>query len=520
MSTCAPEALTAVESAEMFDRWEAELVLDDVEGLLRQQLDLEAVAQQLVRHQPGDPVDMAQFERFSPLPWLRDFAQPHFYQQYTSDKRGAIARTPLQQLNLGEEAGAPNWLVLDKREDEMDFVRAFKARGAMFAVLDAVRSDPNTRVFTTGSAGNHALGLLHAVRVLNNALVTNGDVRVDDYGDVLEEDKYKLYEAHIYCSSKISQAKYERLVAGGAKVIDKYDNLEDAMSAADVAADGTGGAKFIHPFDNEAVMAGQATLGLELLFDLKDQGVDLLSDDIEVRVPVGGGGLFAGLATVWHWAKQQGLLNQSATLVACEMEKCDSAARELHGLQPLGAAIDTDTEGLATQRAGRKTLPVIEWNSAGGVQVVDKEYVVLAASMLSKAHGDETPEFAAVVSLAQLLQSAEQRDANQSYVRKVCVTLTTGGNVAPELLIKNSEQFSVHQEARVQAAAEELGHQALVLAYRNESRRALARAALLERREPQIVLSRGRPLYSEPGEQAAKQPMSYALNGGTLRQFV
>jgi threonine dehydratase len=519
MSTSAPEMLAASDQREVFDQWEAELVLDEVEGRLRQQFDLEAVAQRLMDHQTGDAVDMAQFERDTPvLPGLRDFAQPHFYQQYVSDKRGAIARTLMQRLQFDDETGISDQLVLDKREDQMDFVQAFKARGAMFAVLEAVRSDPNTRIFTAASAGNHALGLLHAVRVLNNALITNGNVRVDDYGDVVEEDKDKLYEAHIYCSSKISQTKYQRLVAGGAKVFNKYDSLEEAMPAADLAAKQTDGAQFMHPYDDEAVMAGQATLGLELLFDLKDQGVDLLSDDVEVRVPIGGGGLFAGLASVWRWAKHNGLLSPSAQLIACEMDRCDSAARELYGLRPLGSAIDTDTEGLATQQAGRKTLPVIEWHSAQGVQVVAKEYVVRAASLLAKAHGNQAPEFAAVVSLAELLQAASQDKGEQSYARKVCVTLTTGGNIAPDLLIKNSEQFADHTDNAVAIAAEELGHQALMLAYRQEGGQLLARMALLERQEPQIILSHGRAVDSQVDDWPTAK--LHALNGGTMRQFV
>lgn len=466
---------------ELHGNIEADRTIETVLTRLGERLDLGSAAERLRQYKPDDDNSLACLEAEVRYEGFPESFRPHFYKQRPFDRQGGVAQSATERLHSPQDYPSASDLLLDKREDTHELAHAFKVRGAMFAVLDILKDKPHVRVFTTGSAGNHAQGLVNAVKVLNESLISSGSVRTDEAGQVVAEDRDKLFEAHIYCRRAISAPKYDNLVANGATVKNYWDTLEDAIDQAVADADARHDAAMVHAFDDESVIAGQATVGLELLFDLKAQGVDLQEDAITVRIPVGGGGLFAGIAAVWQWAKDEGLLNRNARLIAAEMELCDSAARELSGRPPLGATIDTDPDGLATQKAGRNTLPIIESHSSGGVTVVPKKYMVLAADMLADAHG-KPPEFAAVMSLACTLFDAETNAFSEQLYglsmpgKKVDVTLSTGSNVAPEILWKNAADFADDPDKRVVVAAANLGHRGSVLAFQQMSRRLIQEA--------------------------------------------
>lgn len=432
---------------------EADLHIEVVLEALDTQFNMELVATALRDHKPGDQIEWSDFEYAAPN-------QPHFYKQSSTDNLAAVTATPLETLDILPSYGTANSLVLDKREDMQGFANTFKARGAMFAALKAFQNNPNLRVITTASAGNHALGLLGAARVLNNYLIASGQVRTNPDGSVVEQDLDRLVRVEVYCAKSISQAKHDMLTDNGAYVYANSDSLEDGLVVADAAGKRTN-ATFIHPFDDPYVVAGQATLGMELLFDLIDQGVDLQADDIAARIPVGGGGLFRGLTSAWHWAKTKGLLNQNARLIPVEMDGCDSTARAIEDRQPLTlAAMDRDTEGLATLSPGQDNLVVLRCYGEPPV-VVPKEYVVLATDELTRAHEGRVPELAAAVSLAATLYEAAEYPWFTNGPRSVHVTLTTGSNIAASILEKNSQAFAGHEDRRVALAAQGLGLSAL-----------------------------------------------------------
>jgi threonine dehydratase len=174
--------------------------------------------------------------------------------------RAAAARTPLEFSPwLSRVAGAPVYLKLECAQP----TRSFKQRGAAnaIALLDA---EQRARGVVTASAGNHGLAVAYAAA---RSGVT----------------------AKVYVPANAPSVKKERIRALGAELDETsadYDTAEAAAAAWATASD----VHFLHAFSDPAVVAGQGTIGLEILEDLPDVA--------SVIVPVGGGGLAAGIGLV------------------------------------------------------------------------------------------------------------------------------------------------------------------------------------------------------------------------------
>lgn len=171
--------------------------------------------------------------------------------------RGVARHTPLEPSAwLSERAGVPVHLKLECWQ----VTRSFKLRGAFNAVAGLGGRD-RSRGLVTASAGNHGLALAHAARVDHRA-------------------------ATIFVPAGAPEAKTSRIRRLGADLREVDGTYDDAAGAARAFAVETGG-RLVHAFDDPAVVAGQGTVGLEILEDLPDVRT--------VVVPVGGGGLAAGV---------------------------------------------------------------------------------------------------------------------------------------------------------------------------------------------------------------------------------
>jgi threonine dehydratase len=168
---------------------------------------------------------------------------------------GVAIRTPLVRLDV--DADAEIWLKLELLQP----VRSFKIRGAGNAILQATDAELARGVFTA-SAGNMAQGVCVAARL-------------------------RGVGATIVVPEHAPQAKLDAIARYGGRVIKvSYDEWWNTMiTGRHEGLDGL----FIHPVDNDRVMAGNGTIGLELL--------EQASDFDAVVVPWGGGGLFTGIAT-------------------------------------------------------------------------------------------------------------------------------------------------------------------------------------------------------------------------------
>ncbi|MFV8756454.1 threonine ammonia-lyase [Nannocystaceae bacterium ST9] len=159
------------------------------------------------------------------------------------------------------------WLKLEL----LQVTGSFKARG-VFAVMRHLDEDALHRGVTAISAGNHALAVAHAARVLGTT-------------------------AKVVMPRRTNPLRVEGCRAHGAEVILVDDVHEGFLRVEQIAADE--GRTFVHPFEGPLTALGTATLGLELIEQAAERGIELDA----VLVPIGGGGLCAGVAAAVKLAR-------------------------------------------------------------------------------------------------------------------------------------------------------------------------------------------------------------------------
>ena len=225
--------------------------------------------------------------------------------------RRIVTHTPVApSAHLSERYGGS---VLLKAEN-LQRTGAFKIRGAMNKL--ATLGESARRGVVAGSAGNHAGALAFAAR---------------EFGVPCE----------IYVPAGASLSKIAACRGYGATVHEGGESLDVAVALAQARANETG-MVFCHPYDDPVVVAGQATLGVELIDDIPDLA--------QVIVPLGGGGLLSGVALT---VKQ---FDPSIKVVGVQISSC---APYIYGKAPLGP-VPTLADGIAVKVPGDVTAPLIE----------------------------------------------------------------------------------------------------------------------------------------------------------------
>jgi threonine dehydratase len=253
---------------------------------------------------------------------------------------------------------------------------SFKIRGTLAKLAEL--GDAAERGVVAGSAGNHAQALAYAAR--HHGVPC--EIFVPDGASISKTEASRTYGAHV--------------VLGG-------ESVDDAVRAAKARAK-SAGMPFVHPYDDLAVVAGQATVGVELLEDVADLAL--------VVVPLGGGGLAAGVAVAVKQARPD------VRVVGVEVAACAPYA---HQPTPPGAVV-TLADGIAVKRPGRITRPLVErW--VDDVIVVEEDEVADAMVALLE-RSKLLVEGAGAVGVAALL--AERVPAAR---RGTTVVVLSGGNV-------------------------------------------------------------------------------------------
>jgi threonine dehydratase len=176
------------------------------------------------------------------------------------------------------------------------------------------------------------------------------------------------------------------------------------------------GAAFVHPFDDIDVIAGQATLALELLEDVGDLA--------RVVVPVGGGGLASGIGIALRRAGAE------VELIGVQARACAPYARALRGgrastgVEPASGA--TIADGIALKRPGTLTLPLLR-ELMSGIETVSEDEIAAAMVFLAE-RAKLVAEGAGAVAVAALLSG------RIAPVRGTTVAVVSGGNVDSGLL--------------------------------------------------------------------------------------
>ena len=195
---------------------------------------------------------------------------------------------------------------------------SFKLRGALNKIASL---GPEIRGVVTGSAGNHGLALAYAARE-------------------------RGLSATIFMPERASLAKVAAAREFGADVVLGGRSIDECVVTAKQRADEENLA-FVHPFDDPAVIAGQGTVGLELL--------EAVPDLARVVVPIGGGGLASGIATAVK-AGREGI-----DVIGVQAKACAAVPGSLREGKPVEvAAGSTLADGIAVKRPGEITLPLLE----------------------------------------------------------------------------------------------------------------------------------------------------------------
>lgn len=287
----------------------------------------------------------------------------------------AVKRTPIvPSISLSERCGGD---VILKAEN-LQVTGSFKVRGATNKVRSLIDADPALAGVTCASAGNHAQALALAARRAGIA-------------------------CEIFVPNGAAISKIEASQALGASVVEAGPTLEDAMREATTRADDAGYA-FCHPFDDEAVVAGQGTLGLEVADDVGNLRT--------IVIPIGGGGLAAGTAVAVK------SLDPAVRVIGVQAAACAPYA----DTETPSGPVTTLADGIAVKTPGAVTRPLIErW--VDDIVVVGED-AIADAMVLLMDRAKLYVEGAGAVGVAALLDGAVQPSSDGA----TCIVLS-GGNV-------------------------------------------------------------------------------------------
>jgi threonine dehydratase len=296
---------------------------------------------------------------------------------------GVAHRTPLlHSSTFSSWAGCDVWLKFENQQR----TGSFKIRGAFTKMLSLSDEERAAGVIAP-SAGNHAQAVAFAAREVGAP-------------------------ATVYMPGAASLAKVGATEGYGATVKLAGESVDDAVAAAQADALRTG-RTLVHPFDDEAVITGQGTVGLEILEDCPD--VDT------VLVPLGGGGLLSGVASAIK------LQRPEVRIVGVQAAGCAPyvASLDRGDIHPVPQT-ETIADGIAVKRPGEITFHLVRELVDDVVTVTDAEIGQTIVHLLERTK--TVAEGAGAVALAALLSG--------KVTARKAVAVLSGGNIDTPLLMQ------------------------------------------------------------------------------------
>ena len=293
-----------------------------------------------------------------------------------------ILRTPtLYSDTISKLTGKEIFLKLENLQK----TGSFKIRGAYY-LLSQLSQSQRRKGVVAASAGNHAQGVAYASSLLG-------------------------IPATLVMPEGASIAKQLATKSYGGEVILFGQNTDEALKYARKLVEH--GRFFIHPFDDEQVMAGQGTIGLEILEDVP--GVEA------IIVPVGGGGLLSGIATIVKKRRPK------VKIIGVQSAHAPSAFYSLKRKRIVEVYVKpTLADGIALQQVGKMTFPIIR-KYVDDILAVQEDEIASAILMLMERKR-VVAEGAGATPLAALLSQKER-------IRpKKVVLVISGGNIDVHLL--------------------------------------------------------------------------------------
>jgi len=294
---------------------------------------------------------------------------------------GEVVRTPTVPSGpLSDLYGCEIFLKLET----LQRTGSFKDRGALVK-LSSLSAAERERGVVTVSAGNHAQGVAwHAQRL--------------------------GIPATILMPEGTPFTKIRRTERFGARVVLEGETLNEAEPRAQAMVE-EDGLTFVHPYDDEAILAGQGTIALEMLEDVPDLDA--------VLVPIGGGGILSGMATALTE------LAPDIEIIGVEAELYPSMLNALQGQSaPMGGR--TLADGIAVKRPGELTRPIIQ-------RLVDDVVLVSESAIESAVQSFLTDARVQVEGAGATPLAAVASDPDRFRGRRVGL-VACGGNIDPRIL--------------------------------------------------------------------------------------
>ena len=316
---------------------------------------------------------------------------------------GQVLDTPcVESKTLGQIVGAQVFL----KFENLQFTASFKERGALNKLATLIESGVPIKGVIAASAGNHAQGVAHHAQRLG-------------------------LRAVIVMPQHTPTVKVERTRGFGAEVVLHGESFDQAHDKA-LAMAAEQGLTFVHPFDDAAVIAGQGTIGIEMLKAQPD--LDTLV------IAVGGGGLISGIATAARHLKP------GMQIIGVQTARFPAMVNAIKGTShPQGAS--TIAEGIAVGQPGQITREIVR-ELVDDLVLVDEGDIEQAIVMLLEIE-KTLVEGAGAAGLAALL-----KDPARFAGKKIGLVLC-GGNIDPLLLAAILERGMVRagRLARIRVAA-------------------------------------------------------------------
>jgi threonine dehydratase len=299
--------------------------------------------------------------------------------------KNIAVHTPLLEWT---DASDPRKLYL--KLENLQPIGAFKLRGA-YNKLASLNDDERRRGVVAYSSGNHAQGVAYAARALG-------------------------VKAIIVMPGSAPQNKLGSTAALGAEIIKVGPSSEERRIRAEELAAKHGYA-IVPPYDDEKIIAGQGTVGLEILEDLPEVET--------ILVPVGGGGLISGIATAIKQSKS------AVKVIGVEPELAGDARASLRAGHIVSFTAEQVTQtladGLRTQSIGKTNFEHIQKYVDDIVAVSERE--IRDAMQALSANSKTMAEPSGAVTVAAFMFRA-----NELPKTKINVAVISGGNIDPQML--------------------------------------------------------------------------------------
>jgi threonine dehydratase len=327
---------------------------------------------------------------------------------------GVAVRTGLHRISVetfvAAGLSAPKFELFVKAESEQP-IGSFKLRGAYNMIASMVEQDPSAagRGFITYSSGNHAQGVAYAARAVGAKAV-------------------------IVMPGNAPMVKREATAALGAEIVLVGNASSDRKRKAEELAEEFGYA-IVPPYDDQRIIAGQGTCGLEILEQLEEATGRAAGGDVLVLSPVSGGGLLSGVATAVK------LSAPGVNVWGAEPELAADAKESFETKTlvewPAEKTTRTIGDGLRTQSLGRLNFEHVLKYVDGIVTVSEEE--IFASTRFLLQSTKLVPEPSGAVTLAAALFHADELPAAERVV-----VILSGGNIEAELkekLLAMTAQF-------------------------------------------------------------------------------